>query len=396
MRVLITKFPHNSLLGGGEFHTLKLVEKLTPRGFSFWLLSSDPVLLREFAKKNYAARKIWAPLEPVSIKGVLLFPFFAPFFFFYLAFYLIKFGLKQKEKVLFCLSYTEKVLMTPLAKLLGYHVVWMEHLRVERSYKANPLRFFYCLFSNLATVVTASKAVGEQLVDLGVKRSRVKVIYNGIDTNFFSPRPKNVASKEVIVGAASRLCSEKAVDDLIKAFAKAVKIVPNLRLKIAGEGPEKEKLEHMIKDFQLTSQVICLGYVNLSDMPKFLASLDIFAQVSRAKESFGLAAASASAMELPLVVTNISGLNEVAADKVTGLVVPIGDIEQISAAMVKLAQSSELREKMGQAGRERVKWMFGEERMIEEYSQLFRDFGRVQDLNRKTQSNNAKSKTLKI
>ena len=368
MQVIITRFPHNALIGGGEFHTLTLVKKLSLKGFDFLLLSSDNVLLSEFKKRSYPAHKVWAQLEPVSVKGLLLFPFLAPISFVYLSFLLLKYRQKG-PRALFCLSYTEKVLITPMARLLGFRVFWMEHLRIEKSYQQNPLKIFYNWFSKYATVVTVSRDVASSLEDMGVARKNLKVIYNGIDAEKFKPVAKDkVEDPNIVIGTASRLVKEKALDDLIKAFSRALKERSDLRLQIAGDGPEKEALKQLIAKLGLQEKVKLLGFQQ--ELVPFLARLDIFALVSRAKESFGLAAAEAQAMELPVVATNISGLAEVVENQHTGLVVPIGDIEAISRALLKLAADKNLRSKLGQSGRQRVLQNFSENRMISDFEAL--------------------------
>jgi len=369
VQIILAKFPHNSELGGGELHTITLVKNLISRGADCMLLSSDEILLTEFNKRKFPAKKLWAPLEPVSAKGLLVFPFLAPFFFFYLLYFLIRFK-KEKNPSLYCLTYTEKVLMTPVARLLGFKVIWMEHLRVEKSYTHNPLKFLYNWFSKYVVVVTVSQAVGDQLVALGVKRENVTVIYNGIDTDFFKPSGEGKEDDTVTIGVAARLSKEKAIDDLIKAFAKAQKQYPSLELKIAGKGDQREMLEALAFSLGVKESVTFVGFQKDSTRD-FLETLDIFALTSKAKESFGIAAAEAEAMGLPVVASNISGLTEVVKDKETGIVVPIGDIDAISDALLTLAKDPGLRRKYGEAARERVVKKFGEKTMIDAYEALF-------------------------
>lgn len=372
MKVVITKFPHNSLFGGGEVHTLTLVEKLTPLGFDFTLLSSDQVLLLEFKKKHFKTKKLWAPLEPVSVKGVLLFPFFAPFFFWYL-FHYFKKAKKEGVKTLLFLSYTEKILMTPLAYLMGFKIFWMEHLRIEKSYKKNPFKVFYLWFSRYSTVITVSKEVGKQLENLGVLKKNIAVIYIGINTEKFKKSQAGVLKETVSVGVAARLCEEKAIDDLIWAFNKARREVSGLKLIIAGEGPLRESLEKLVGELKIKDKVEFIGFQE--NVKEFLEKIDIFALTSRAKESFGIAAAEAQSMGLPVVATRISGLSEVVKDLETGFIVDIGNIEAIAEAIIKLSRDRDLRIRLGEAGRRRVIENFSEERMIDAFKKLFKNNG---------------------
>lgn len=363
MKVLITKFPHGSLLGGGELHTLDVVKHLSKKGFSFELFSSDAILLDEFKKRSYPAQKMWAPLEPVSAKGLVISSLLWPFFVINLALQIAK--RREKPKVLFCLSYTEKVFFTPLARVMGMKVVWMEHLRIERSYTLNPLRLLYVLYSQLATVVTVSKEVGRQLQKLGVPEKNIEVIYNGVDVDRFTPRsePENDV---VTIGTMSRLVDEKAVDVVIKALSH---MKEKVRLRIAGKGPKEKELKELVEEKGLEESVSFEGFV---EPVQFLSELDIFALTPRAKESFGYAAAEAMAMEKPVIGTRISGLTEVIKENKTGEIVDIDDEKTLAEKLDNLVRNEKKRKEMGRKGRKRVEEMFTLKNMIDSFEKVFR------------------------
>ncbi len=374
MNILITKFPYNSQMGGGEIHTLQLFSGLKQREHNFYLVSSCNILIEEFKKRAWPHKKAWAGREPVSIKGLVIFTLTAPVVFCRLFFLLLKYKQKYHTDKLYCLTLIEKLLITIPARLLGYSVFWIEHLRIERWLKLNPYLPCYVLNSYFATTIPVSRSVKNQLVNLGLSDKKVAVIYNGIDINKFQPKKPptdQLKDNKLIVGTVCRLCPEKGVADLIQAFALAFKKNNNLRLKIVGEGPEKENLVKLSNELRLAEYVYFLGWQE--DIPAFLNSLDIFALTPVRRESFGISAAEASACELPVIATNISGLKEVVADQKTGLVVASGNIEKISEAILKLATDSDLRIRMGKAGRQRVLDNFTLKRMIDRFEEVFQD-----------------------
>lgn len=371
MNILILKFPHSSALGGGELHTLQLFSALKKRGHSFYLSSSCSVLLEKFAQRKWPRQKVWLGREPVSISGLIIFALLSPYLCWRLFFLLLKYKIKHKTNKLYCLSLTEKLLATIPAKLLGYSVFWMEHLRIERWLKQNPYRFLYVWLSNLTTTITVSKAVKRQLVDLGLKDKNVQVIYNGIDTTKFKldPLPTTRYSPLVTIGTVCRLCSEKGVDYLIKAFKKVTERNPHVELQIAGEGSEKESLQNLAAKLGVKDKVKFLGFVE--NTPKFLNQLDIFALTPTRRESFGIAAAEASACGKPVVATNISGLVEVVENSQTGLVIESKNIDQVTSALIKLVEDKNLRQDMGAKGRKRVEEHFTAEKMVAEFEKYF-------------------------
>jgi glycosyltransferase involved in cell wall biosynthesis len=268
------------------------------------------------------------------------------------------------------LSLTEKLLATILARLMGYKVYWIEHLRIERWLQLNPYLLSYIFNSYFVTTIAVSQAVKDQLVELGLSKKRVEVIYNGIDINKFQPNKfSKLQPNKLIIGTVCRLSPEKGVDFLIKSFAKARKDNKDLILMIVGEGSEKEDLVKLTKKLNIEEQVYFLGWQD--DIPKFLNSIDVFALTPTRRESFGISAAEASACELPVIATNISGLKEVVKDGETGIVVKSENIESICQSILKLSNNSDLRNRMGQAGRKRVIQNFTIEKMIDGFEDTF-------------------------
>lgn len=372
--ILILKFPHNSNLGGGEKHTLSLVENLSKKGFNFYLASSCKVLLEEFEKRKYNFKKVWLGLEPVSIKGLIIFTATLPYTFWRIFFLLIYYKIKHKTNILYCLNLTEKLLAAIPAKLLGYKIFWMEHLRIEKWLLQNPYRPFYILLSNFVTTITVSNSVRKQLINLGLKDNKIKVIYNGINAKKFKPtkiRDTKYKIQNTIIGSAGRLNIEKGMDCLIKAFKNILKTHPDTQLQIAGQGPEEDNLKKLTQDLNIENNVKFLGYITDNKIPEFYNNIDIFALTPTRRESFGIVAAEAGASGKSSVVTNISGLTEVIEDNKTGLIVESKNIDAISEALIKLIENKELREKFGKNARIKVLENFTEEKMINEFENLF-------------------------
>lgn len=373
INILILKFPYQSALGGGELHTRQLVENLKLRGFNFYLVSSCPILLSLFEKRNWPRKKIWLGIEPVTFWSVLAFPFFLPYLIFRLFFVLFWYKIKYKTTILYCLSLTEK-LLSFLAFCLGFRVFWIEHQYPERWLEANPFLFLYRLNSRWAKIIAVSKAVRNKLIQLKIQPKQIKVIYNGLDFKKIENQKSKIKTKnkkqKIIIGTACRLAPEKKVDDLIYAFEKILHLNQPIELWICGIGPEEEKLKRIVKNLKIEDKVKFLGWQkNIYD---FLSKIDIFALTSCRRESFGLAAAEAQAMGLPAVATKIGGLPEVVENGKTGYIVKVGDIKGLILALTKLIKNPSLREKMGEAAKIRAKKLFSQERMIKEFEIEFK------------------------
>jgi glycosyltransferase involved in cell wall biosynthesis len=109
-------------------------------------------------------------------------------------------------------------------------------------------------------------------------------------------------------------------------------------------------LEWLTAELRIDSIVRFLGEVAHEDVPSVLQSLDIFVMPST-WEGFGVSALEASAMELPVIASDVHGIPDVVARDETGILTPPGDVAAIADALARLMSDAELRRAMGTAGR---------------------------------------------
>lgn len=369
--ILILKFPYSSLYGGGEKHTIELVENLAKQKFVFFLVSNCSVLLNEFKNRKWPAQKIWTGKEPVSKGSLLLFFFLWPFILINLLRILITYKINKKIQIIYCLSLTEKILLTLPARIMGIKVVWVEHLLIEDWLRLSPLRFFYVLLSRCSLIITVVSAVKKQLIDLGVKEKNIKVIYNSVDLDKFKPSPSKPEnfSKKFIVGFIGRLNEEKGVKYLILAVAKIKEIIPQIKLIIIGEGDQKKSLQMLIKDKNIEDKVTFVGFQK--DIPKWLANFDCLVLPATRRETFGIVVAEAMACLKPVIVSDVGGLSEVVGDN--GYIVPPHHSTGIADNITKIYTNYSLALKKAKIGRQRVEEYFTLQKMIQTYAQTFQE-----------------------
>ncbi|OIO52802.1 hypothetical protein COT40_02335 [Candidatus Peregrinibacteria bacterium CG08_land_8_20_14_0_20_41_10] len=381
MRILITRFPYASEFGGLETHTLALFERLKRLGFQFKLISTCPILLQEFQKRHWNCRKIWWPKPPVSKLAVLSWLLFLPYQLVVGSWWLLA-GKMKKYDTIYMLSFGEKLSLTLLARLLGYRVFWIEHERVRRWWTKNPYLFWYCFCSRFAMVVCVSGLLKKDLEKMRIKN--LKVIYNGVDTEFFSPRYKEKLSSlhrrgvecftppRCIVGTLARLKPEKGIDLFLHAAAKIAREIPQAVFVVAGDGPERNNLIQLTKKLELESRVEFLGELNQAQVRQFYNSIDVLVLPSTEQETFGLIAAEASAMRVPVVLTDQFGLTDLIKSQEL-LVVPAGNVEVLSTAILKIHHDDSFRVKLIRSGFELVKHKISLEKMTKEYAKLFQN-----------------------
>lgn len=363
MRIVFTRFPLESAFGGAEVQTLSLMKGLKERGHDVEFLGSCPVLLekaKELGIKNYELR-IGPP--PVTKWG---------------AFSLLwrQFGMKRKLKqaleemgfadAIVMLSLSEKLLLTPLALAKGIHVFWLEHDRVGPWLSRNPWLGRLRALSKSVTTIAVSELSKKIYVDLGWDPAHVIAIPNGISAK--GPRAKDhVPSVGTLrVGCVARLSYDKGVDHLIEA----IKDLPNVTLAINGKGKEESALRARIARLNLGDRVkIRKEIPNIAD---FYADLDALVLPSREHDPFGLVAAEAMMLGIPVIVTDACGIAGYLTDGRDALVVKAGSSEALKNAVEKMMDAT-AKTMIAEAGKKTAQEKFSVETMIGRYEELLRE-----------------------
>ena len=203
---------------------------------------------------------------------------------------------------------------------------------------------------------------------------RVDVIENGIDLErYTSAEPAERG--ECVFAFASRLIATKGAAELIEAFARVAgeRGHDSVRLRIAGDGPERPRIAELVERHGVADSVELAGVV--ADMPAFWRDADVAVMPSTAPESFGMVALEGMASGRPVVATRNGGADDLVEDGVSGRLVPCGDIDALAAAMLAYASDPELRREHGRAGRARCESDFTMSRCAHRYADLLASLG---------------------
>ncbi len=180
-------------------------------------------------------------------------------------------------------------------------------------------------------------------------------IYNGIDPARFAteqPRTAPTEADRCVVGFAGRLIAGKGHDHLIEAVARLRPTHP-LQTRIAGEGPERRRLQSLARRLGVADLVEFVGLTH--DMHGFWSSCDIVVVPSaQFTEACPMTPLEAMACARPVVATRNGGLPELVIDRETGLLVAPGDAGALAAAIARYAEDGALRSTHGECGRARV------------------------------------------
>lgn len=255
-----------------------------------------------------------------------------------------------------------------LKKRLGIpYVVFTYYMEIsEWQKKPSTLRKLKRVLDAADRVVVITEVVREKIETLGVVNKNIIKIYPAVDEGFVAALEKKLASDSVLVKygiekpyilSVGRLIERKGFDDLIRAFAKLDQTkFGDIDLVIVGDGPERERLEKLAEREYV--RPLFLSNVPNEDLPALYVEAQLFAltpkEIGGDAEGFGIVYLEAGAASLPILGTKTGGVPEAITDGTTGLLVPPEDVDAIHIALVKLLTNTDLRTRMGKAGRQRV------------------------------------------
>ena len=168
-----------------------------------------------------------------------------------------------------------------------------------------------------------------------------------------------------------RLFRSKGPGDLVDALPGVHKEHPDARLVVVGGEMEPgflAELQHLARDLGVERHVSFTGRRN--DVPRLMAAADVYAMPSL-YEPFGLVYLEAMAMELPVVALNSGGTPEVVVHGETGLLSDPGDLDALTAHLVRLLDDPDERARMGERGRRLVEERFTIRRMADDVAAVY-------------------------
>jgi glycosyltransferase involved in cell wall biosynthesis len=281
------------------------------------------------------------------------------------------------------------------ARLAGVRVVVSTehshayHFRSVRGFRGRWLRTLARIRIRLSDRVIAVSAAQLRSFRevLGTRASKLTIIPNGTDPERFSSSVDGstarselgIATSVPVAGMVTGYAEYERTEDFIRAADHVVAALPGAHFLIAGDQHPvvasehatnmRRDLEHLAEAFGLTDRVHFLGY--RTDMPRVLASLDVFVLPARYKTS-SLVLREAMASEVPVVATDTGGVPEAVEDGKTGYLVPPLDPRALAMAMMRVMTDREEARQLGRRGRRQVEEVFTKDAMISRAEELYR------------------------
>ncbi|NIM52059.1 MAG: glycosyltransferase [Gemmatimonadales bacterium] len=195
-----------------------------------------------------------------------------------------------------------------------------------------------------------SDSTRDDLVHRGVDPGAVRVIYPGVDAEWYHPHPHGGRAPTPTFLYVGRLKRYKGVDTALRAAAAARQRRPDLRLEIVGAGDDRRRLEQLAAGLGLGDAVRFLGFVSEEDKRDLLRHAWGVVFPS-AKEGWGISNVEAAACGTPAIASDSPGLRESVQHGETGILVPHDDSDALASALLRLSSDVGLVETLGRAAR---------------------------------------------
>ena len=286
---------------------------------------------------------------------------------------------REQFQVLHCHDLMSNLLGVPAARLARTTVIISSRRYFDLEWWSGSWRNWIVgwIYRLSTHVIVNSKSIRDLIIHRDhVRHEKIRVVYNGIDTNRFGELVSHqeatlsaIRKHSLLVAVVANMYSTvKGHGTLIAAAKQVCKIFPQVRFVLIGDGVERPKLEEQVKIAALQEYFLFLG--SRKNVPELLASCNLFVLPS---ESEGLpnVVLEAMAAGLPVIATAVGGVPELIQDGVNGLLVPPREPKALSEAISRLLSDEGLRRRLGRAGRERAVREFSFYRLINVLTKLY-------------------------
>ncbi|PIR92274.1 hypothetical protein COU01_02655 [Candidatus Falkowbacteria bacterium CG10_big_fil_rev_8_21_14_0_10_44_15] len=242
-----------------------------------------------------------------------------------------------------------------------------------------------------AQKIIAANSYTAKLAREIVEQGKIEVINPGVDRRITDNaqlitqiKEKYNLQRKLVLLQVGRLVARKGVDKVLEAFtvetrhgASLLKECPNLIYVIIGNGPATSNIQYLISKHNIQNNVLLITNADDSEVNSWYELCDIFIMPARNIdgdfEGFGIVYLEANAYGKPVIAGDSGGVRDAVQNGVNGLLVDPESVEEISNAIIKLAQDESLRKKLGEQGRERARqfnWQVQVEKVMKALKQV--------------------------
>lgn len=251
---------------------------------------------------------------------------------------------------------------------------------IVRESHANHLKTMLQWFGLAFSLLVAGKVVFlsteyrnyiKKKFSLIFSNKRTAVIPNGVDLSVYKPSAKE-ESPFIKIGMQSRLTEIKDHTTLISAMALLLKneTAKSLKLYIAGDGTCMTALQKQARDLGIEEAIIFTGMLKETELPAFINSLDIYVHATLG-ETMSTAIMQVMACRLPIIASDVPGVNNMVTHGQLGLLVPPKNAEALKVAILQLVNNKEQAAQLAENAHNFAKENYSNKVMLQRYNEIF-------------------------
>ena len=360
--------------GGAEKQLERLTEALSSRGVKCCIVTRRLNDLKPFECLHMVpVYRVFATRISSGLLSTLTFIISSCLFFITHA------NITRRVRILQADSDSPGLIAVTVGKLFRKKVVIrMRGKRQLKGIKNSPfIKIVFKIISSLSDAIVVQYDQIHDLNLLGVDDSKIYLIPNGVDTEYFKKSDdeirkrlrKKMGFENSVIGLyVGRLDPVKGLDILMKALRSVIKKCPQFKLIIVGSGSYQGYLEDLAKTLQIDEHIVFVGSVQ--DVKRFYEIADIFILPSRS-EGISNALLEAMSMELAVIATAVGGTPEVIKNLDNGCLVTSSS-HDIARKLELLVANRDLRNRLGKAARKTVIKNYSLQKIVESYVRLHR------------------------
>lgn len=218
--------------------------------------------------------------------------------------------------------------------------------------------------------IVAGNRHKEFLKEIGFKNKPIGIVGNVVDNEFYKRTEQIHGNNQFLF--VGRFLSIKNISKLITAFQLINDQIPDWKLKLVGDGPDRSKVENQIINNHLSDKVFISGLLDPNALKSVYEESDVFILPSYS-EPWGLVTNEALASKLPVIISKQSGASEILTHAENGFIFDAYDEVELSQLMLTLAKNEELRIKIGERGYQLIQ-QFSPENYAKHSISLFKSF----------------------
>lgn len=232
------------------------------------------------------------------------------------------------------------------------------------------LEGYYYRFNNIYTkkiscIITPSEFYRKKLIEDGIKHDKIKALHNFINLNDYEIETIN-GDYALYLG---RLSEEKGILNLISAFSNL-----NVgKLYIAGDGPEKDIINEMIKNKNLEDKIKMLGFLKPDAVKEAIRNSRFVVVPSIWYENCPYSVMETLAIGKPIIGADIAGIPELVKKEYSGLIYKYDDINELASKMLYLFDNEEIAKQYGKNAKEQAVLEYGKEKYYKNILKIYND-----------------------